>query len=140
MSMSAASPGAIVISAKTTIDTPSKVGTAYRSLRRAYRHIGPATPSLHHLDQGEVLEPALRVGEAFHLLRHRARVAVVHDPEPRRLVNELLVRLTRLLLDLLGVVGALDPEQRAVEDLVLPVPPVGPVGREVGAEEPGGHP
>src|SRR4030095_6527134 len=94
---------------------------------------------LRDLDQREVLEPALGIGEALHLLRHRARVAVVHDPQPRRVVDELLVGPARLLLDLLRIGGALDAQERSVEDLVLPVTPVRAIGREVRAGEPRGY-
>src|SRR5579859_4127809 len=55
------------------------------AISRSRREI-MCTPS-GHADLGEVLVPGLRRMEAGHMLRQRARVEVVHDEQPRRLVH-----------------------------------------------------
>src|SRR5579859_1898488 len=49
------------------------------------------TPS-GHADLGEVLVPGLRRMEAGHVLRQRTGIEVVHDEQPRGLVNHDLMR------------------------------------------------
>ncbi len=52
---------------------------------------------LRHRDLGEIHEPALHRHEALNLLRHRARVQVMHDEQPGRLIDDLAVRLGQKL-------------------------------------------
>src|SRR6202011_5068984 len=47
--------------------------------------------SLFHTDPGEILEPALRADKPFDMLRHRARVEVMHDEQPSGIVDDHLV-------------------------------------------------
>ena len=49
--------------------------------------------SLLHTHQRQVEEPRLRRDEAFHFLCHRARIEIMHDEQPRRVVDEALMRL-----------------------------------------------
>ena len=74
-----------------------------------------------HVDDREVLEPALRADEALDLLGHRPRVAVVHDEGPGRLIDDYFVRALRILEDLGLVIRVLDAVDQLVELLVFPV-------------------
>src|SRR5215471_13304443 len=86
--ISTTSPGARWISANTSTETPSRIGTAYSRRRRIKTHTVafPATRRLFHVDPREVLEPALRADKTLDVLGHRPRIAVVDDEQPHRLV------------------------------------------------------
>src|SRR5882672_5449170 len=102
------SPGARCTIAKTMMLAPSSVGIASSRRRPAYVHTGPTLP---HRHRRQVHEPALGLHEALHLRRQRARVLVVHDEDPGRVVDDDLVQLREdlvLLADVEGALGLLD--------------------------------
>src|SRR5205823_399564 len=105
------SPGARCTIANTMMLAPSSVGIASRRRRPAYVH---TTTTLADGHRGQVYEPALRLDEALHLGRQRARVLVVHDEDPRRVVHHQLVQPGQDLVLLRDVERAL----RLVDQLV----------------------
>src|SRR6266849_1946072 len=74
-----------------------------------------------HAHQRQVDEPRLRRDKALHLRAHRARVEIVDNVEPGRIVDQTLVRLAIGRRDFLRIGGGLDRLQRDVELIVLPL-------------------
>src|SRR5262245_29411862 len=107
------SPGARCTIVKTMRLAPSKVGIARRSRRPTYAHMTGAASLPPDADRREVHEPRLRRHEALDLRRERARVQVVDDEDPRRVVDDDLVQLRQDLVlaanveDLRGLVEEL---------------------------------
>src|SRR5919198_6586688 len=92
------SPGARCTIAKTMMLAPSSVGMAKSSRRPTYAHTTKTPPLLADADRREVHEPRLRRHEALDLRRHRARVQVVDNEDPRRVVDDDLVQLGQELV------------------------------------------
>src|SRR5687767_6971810 len=107
MTAAIGSPGARWTIANTMTLAPSKVGTASRNRRATNAHIFLAR----HAHRREVDEPGLRLHEPLHLRRERARIEIVGHEDPRRVVDEDLVRPRQdgvLLLQIKRPLGLLD--------------------------------
>src|SRR3569833_2074936 len=80
--------------------------------------------------RGEDDEPGLRRDEAFQLWAERARIEVVDDVQPGRIVDQPRMRLTKALLDGLRIGRDLHRLQRRLKCIVLPLLEVEAVRRE----------
>src|SRR5260221_5760848 len=124
---------------------PSKAcGLPRRSLTRSCTQAGNSILcitrySLLQRHAGQVGEPALRRGVALHFLGEGARVQVMHDEQPRRILDQDLVRLGQLRREVLGLEIGLDLVQHRVQLVALVVAPVRRDRRHVAAVEPAEH-
>src|SRR5277367_1075935 len=117
------------------------------SFRGGLRPPGPDGPSrydtrvfstllgLLHGNACEVLRPTLRGMESLDLGGHGARVEVMYDPHPRRLVDDQRVRLGQYPVAPRRVEGLLGLLQQIIKVRHRPVPPV-LVGRRITAAVP----
>ena len=99
-------------------------------------HGGPPRGRLLHVHPRQVHEPGLRADEVADPARHGARVQVVHDPQPGRVVHQPLVRRAQQRLDARRVALLLQRVEGGVELLVTPMAGVGAARRGVGRQEP----
>lgn len=76
-------------------------------------------------DRREVLEPVLRLHEAFHPRTHGARIDVVGDHQEQRLVAELLVDLLQHAGLRRGIEGGADLREKRVHRRIAVVAPIG---------------
>src|SRR5687767_10939321 len=73
------------------------------------------------LDRGQVLEPALRGDEAAHPPAHGARVEVMDDPEPGRIIDQPLMRRAQQRLDAGRIGRGLQLREGRIEALIAPM-------------------
>src|SRR4051812_26875869 len=86
---SAMLPGIRRTSMKAISVTPNRIGIAW--INRRIVNCSIAVRSLLDIDRRQVGEPLLRGRVALHRRAEGAGIAVVHDPHPGRVVDELLV-------------------------------------------------
>src|SRR5487761_1325207 len=97
--MSSGLPGIMWIRANATTDTPNRIRIVCSRRAARKRAIGGSRRAAVLLDRdvGEILVPALRRHKPLHLWRQGARIEVVHDEQPRRVVDNAAMRLGQQL-------------------------------------------
>src|ERR1700694_105206 len=96
------------------------------------RPSGSSLLVLLHADQGQIDKPRLRRNKTLHLRAHRARIEIVDNVKPGRVVDETFMRLAIGGRDRLGIGALRNRLEGGVEFIVFPLLKIEAVRRKIG--------